>query len=160
MNAFRRLDGQLKSKLMTLMGQKNQLTQETEMLETVLKEVEKAVRFCQVVGFTHNEVQENRFRERICVPITSENLSSSSSSRVLSSIVPLSEIAGFTPVLLQLLALHFSTLLESGYPPSNQLFFPSSRSSTVVLAVFCHSLQDPEQPSKHYHHSSAHVHTI
>ncbi|XP_076804161.1 E3 ubiquitin-protein ligase TRIM37-like isoform X1 [Clavelina lepadiformis] len=35
-----RLDGQLKNKLITLMGQKNQLTQETEMLESVLKEVE------------------------------------------------------------------------------------------------------------------------
>nr|NP_001071893.1 zinc finger protein [Ciona intestinalis]BAE93271.1 zinc finger protein [Ciona intestinalis] len=35
-----RLDGQLKNKLITLMGQKNQLTQETEMLESVLKEVQ------------------------------------------------------------------------------------------------------------------------
>ena len=37
----------------------------------------------------------------------------------------------------------------------------SSRSSSVVLAFSCHSLQDSEQPSKHYRHpSSAHVHTI
>nr|CAB3267241.1 ZF(Bbox/RING)-2 zinc finger protein [Phallusia mammillata] len=41
-----RLDGQLKSKLITLMGQKNQLTQETEMLESVLKEVEHQMGAC------------------------------------------------------------------------------------------------------------------
>lgn len=35
-----RLDSQLQSKLVTLMGQKNQLSQETEMLENVLQEVD------------------------------------------------------------------------------------------------------------------------
>ncbi|KAI8502867.1 Tripartite motif containing 37 [Branchiostoma belcheri] len=35
-----RLDAQLKSKLITLMGQKNSLTQETELLESLLQEVE------------------------------------------------------------------------------------------------------------------------
>lgn len=35
-----RLDSQLQSKLITLMGQKNQLSQETEMLENVLQEVD------------------------------------------------------------------------------------------------------------------------
>ena len=37
----------------------------------------------------------------------------------LSGIVPLAEIVGFTPFLLQLLALRLSTLLASGHPPSS-----------------------------------------
>lgn len=36
-----RLDSQLKAKLITLMGQKNVLTQETEQLETILQEVDQ-----------------------------------------------------------------------------------------------------------------------
>ena len=85
----------------------------------------------------------------------------------LSGVVPLTEMAGFTPFLLQLLALSPSTCLVSGHPPSSNRSslspYPlaSSRSSSVVLAFSCHSLQDSEQPSKHYcHPSSAHVHTI
>ena len=84
----------------------------------------------------------------------------------LSGVVPLTEMAGFTPFLLQLLALRPSTCLISGHPPSsNQSSLTPlplvSRSSSVVLAFSCHSLQDSEQPSKHYRHpSSAHVHTI
>ena len=85
----------------------------------------------------------------------------------LSSVVPLAEMAGFTPLLLQLLTLRPSTCLVSGHPPSSNqsslssLSLASSRSSSVVLAFSCHSLQDSEQPSKHYRHpSSAHVHTI
>ena len=63
----------------------------------------------------------------------------------LSDIVPLAEIAGFTPFLLQLLALHPSTCLVSGHPPSNQsslspLPLASIRSSLVILAFSCHSL--------------------
>ena len=62
------------------------------------------------------------------------NLSSSSYS-VLSGVVPLVEIAGFTPFLLQLLALRLSTRLVSEHlPASNQsslspLPFASFRSS-------------------------------
>ncbi|XP_078729954.1 E3 ubiquitin-protein ligase TRIM37 isoform X1 [Lampetra fluviatilis] len=41
-----RLDTQLKSKLLTLMGQKNSLTKETELLESLLQEVEHQVRSC------------------------------------------------------------------------------------------------------------------
>ncbi|XP_006819993.1 E3 ubiquitin-protein ligase TRIM37 [Saccoglossus kowalevskii] len=41
-----RLETQLKSKLITLMGQKNQLTQETELLESLLQEVEHQLRSC------------------------------------------------------------------------------------------------------------------
>ncbi|XP_035691993.1 E3 ubiquitin-protein ligase TRIM37-like isoform X1 [Branchiostoma floridae] len=41
-----RLDAQLKSKLITLMGQKNSLTQETELLESLLQEVEHQLRSC------------------------------------------------------------------------------------------------------------------
>uniref|UniRef100_A0A8C4QQI0 Tripartite motif containing 37 n=1 Tax=Eptatretus burgeri TaxID=7764 RepID=A0A8C4QQI0_EPTBU len=41
-----RLDSQLKSKLLTLMGQKHSLTQETELLETLLQEVEHQLRSC------------------------------------------------------------------------------------------------------------------
>ena len=85
----------------------------------------------------------------------------------LSGVVPLTEMAGFTPFLLQLLVLRPSTCLVSGRPPSSNQSslspspLASSRSSLVVLAFSCHSLQDPEQPSKHYRHpSSAHVHTI
>ena len=84
----------------------------------------------------------------------------------LSSVVPLTEVAGFTPFLLQLLALRPSTCLISGHPPSSNqsslspLPLAFSKSS-VVLAFSCHSLQDSEQLSKHYRHpSSAHVHTI
>ena len=69
--------------------------------------------------------------------------------------------------LLQLLALRPSTCLVSGHPLfSNQSsLFPlplaSSRSSLIILAFSCHSLQDLEKPSKHYRHpSSVHVHTI
>ncbi|XP_045119066.1 E3 ubiquitin-protein ligase TRIM37-like isoform X4 [Portunus trituberculatus] len=41
-----RLDSQLKSKLLTLMGQKNSLTQETEQLETLLQEIEHQLHTC------------------------------------------------------------------------------------------------------------------
>ncbi|XP_064620153.1 E3 ubiquitin-protein ligase TRIM37-like isoform X2 [Lineus longissimus] len=41
-----RLESQLKSKLLTLMGQRNQLTQETELLESLLQEVELQLRSC------------------------------------------------------------------------------------------------------------------
>ncbi|XP_027766343.1 E3 ubiquitin-protein ligase TRIM37-like, partial [Empidonax traillii] len=41
-----RLDTQLKNKLITLMGQKTSLTQETELLETLLQEVEHQLRSC------------------------------------------------------------------------------------------------------------------
>eukprot|EP00794_Sanderia_malayensis_P014324 gene14324-15813_t len=41
-----RLDTQLKSKLLTLMGQKNALTQETELLESLLQEVEHQLHVC------------------------------------------------------------------------------------------------------------------
>ena len=73
----------------------------------------------------------------------------------LFGVVPLTEMAGFTPFLLQLLALGPSTCLVSRHPPSSNqsslspLPLASSRSSSVVLAFSCHSLQDPEQPSKH-----------
>ena len=57
--------------------------------------------------------------------------------------IPLAEMAGFTPFLLQLLALHLSTCLVSGHPPSNQsslspLPLASSRLSSVVLSLFTH----------------------
>ena len=84
----------------------------------------------------------------------------------LSGIVPLAEMAGFSSLFLPLLALRLTTLLNSGHPPSsNQSLSPSplgsSRSSLVFFAFACHSLQDPEKPSKHCRHpSSAHVHTI
>ena len=85
----------------------------------------------------------------------------------LFGVVPLAEMAGFTPFLLQLLALRLSTSLVSGHPSfSNQsslspIPLASFRSSSVVLAFSSHSLQDPEQPLKHYRYpSSAHVHTI
>uniref|UniRef100_A0A672M0J5 Tripartite motif containing 37 n=1 Tax=Sinocyclocheilus grahami TaxID=75366 RepID=A0A672M0J5_SINGR len=41
-----RLDNQLKNKLITLMGQKTSLTQETELLESLLQEVEHQLRLC------------------------------------------------------------------------------------------------------------------
>lgn len=41
-----RLDSQLKAKLLTLMGQKNSLTLETEHLETMLQEVEHQLHTC------------------------------------------------------------------------------------------------------------------
>ncbi|XP_020707775.2 uncharacterized protein LOC105685580 isoform X2 [Athalia rosae] len=41
-----RLDSQLKAKLLTLMGQKNSLTQETEQLEALLQEVEHQLHAC------------------------------------------------------------------------------------------------------------------
>ncbi|XP_077995341.1 E3 ubiquitin-protein ligase TRIM37-like [Glandiceps talaboti] len=41
-----RLETQLKSKLITLMGQKNQLNHETELLESLLQEVEHQLRSC------------------------------------------------------------------------------------------------------------------
>ncbi|XP_068216903.1 E3 ubiquitin-protein ligase TRIM37-like isoform X2 [Palaemon carinicauda] len=41
-----RLDSQLKSKLLTLMGQKNSLTQETEQLESLLQEIEHQLHTC------------------------------------------------------------------------------------------------------------------
>lgn len=41
-----RLDTQLKNKLLTLMGQKNALTQETELLESLLQEVEHQLKVC------------------------------------------------------------------------------------------------------------------
>ena len=85
----------------------------------------------------------------------------------LSGVFPLAEMAGFTPFLLQFLALRPSTCLVSEHPPSSNqsslspLPLASSRSSSVVLAFSCQSLQDSEQPSKHYRHpSSVHVHTI
>ena len=68
----------------------------------------------------------------------------------LSGVVPLTEMAGFTPFLLQLLALRPSTCLVSGHPPSSNqsslspLPLASSRSSSVVLAFSCHSLQDSD----------------
>ena len=70
----------------------------------------------------------------------------------LSGVVPLAVVAGFIPFLLLLVALRLSTCLVSGHPPfSNQsslsLSLVSSRSSSVVLAFSCHSLQDPAQPS-------------
>ena len=85
----------------------------------------------------------------------------------LSGVVPLAEMARFTPFLLQLLALRHSTLLDAGHlSSSNQSSLSppplaSPRSSSVVLAFSCQSLQDPEQTSKHYRHpSSVHVNTI
>ena len=41
-----RLDSQLKAKLLTLMGQKNSLTLETEQLETMLQDVERQLNIC------------------------------------------------------------------------------------------------------------------
>jgi tripartite motif-containing protein 37 len=41
-----RLDSQLKAKLLTLMGQKNSLTQETEQLEALLQEIEHQLHSC------------------------------------------------------------------------------------------------------------------
>ncbi|XP_013393749.1 E3 ubiquitin-protein ligase TRIM37 [Lingula anatina] len=41
-----RLESQLKSKLLTLMGQRNQLTQETEMMESVIQEIEHQLHLC------------------------------------------------------------------------------------------------------------------
>lgn len=41
-----RLDSQLKSKLMTLMGQKHSLTVETEQLEALLQEIEHQLHCC------------------------------------------------------------------------------------------------------------------
>ena len=61
----------------------------------------------------------------------------------LSGVVPFAEMAGFTPFLLQLLALRPSTCLVSGHPPSlNQsslspLPLASSKSSSVVPAFSC-----------------------
>ena len=85
----------------------------------------------------------------------------------LSGVFPLTEMAGFTPFLLQFLALRPSTCLVSEHPPpSNQpslspLPLASFRSSSVVLAFSCQSLQDSEQPSKHYRHPSlVHVSTV
>ena len=82
----------------------------------------------------------------------------SSSYSFFSDVLPLAKIAGFTLFLLQSLALHLSTLLDSGLfkPPSSSnqsslslLPLAPSRSHLIVLAFSCHSLQDPEQPSKH-----------
>ena len=62
-------------------------------------------------------------------------------------------MAGFTPFLLQLLALCLSTCRVSGHlsssnqSPLSPLPLASSRSSSVALAFSCHSLQDSEQPS-------------
>ena len=81
----------------------------------------------------------------------------------LSGVVPLAEIAEFAPFPLQLVALRLSTCLVSWHLPSSNQFFlsPLSLASAVVLAFSSHSLQDPEQPSKHYcHPSSAHAHII
>ena len=75
-----------------------------------------------------------------------------------SDVVPLAEMAGFTPFLLRLLALSLFTCQDSGHPPSSNqsslspLPLASSRFSSVVLAFSCHSLQDPDQTSKHYSH--------
>lgn len=41
-----KLDSQLKCKLLTLMGQKNSLTQETEQLESLLQEIEHQLHSC------------------------------------------------------------------------------------------------------------------
>ena len=41
-----RLDSQLKSKIVTLMGQKDSLTQETEQLETLLHQIEQQLHTC------------------------------------------------------------------------------------------------------------------
>ena len=41
-----RLDSQLKSKIVTLMGQKDSLTQETEQLETLLHQIEQQLHSC------------------------------------------------------------------------------------------------------------------
>ena len=41
-----RLDSQLKSKIVTLMEQKNSLTQETEQLETLLHQIEQQLHSC------------------------------------------------------------------------------------------------------------------
>ena len=55
-------------------------------------------------------------------------------------------------------SLHFARFRASSFRP---IFSISSSKSSAVPAFSCHSLQDPEQPSKHYRHfSSAHVHTI
>ena len=66
----------------------------------------------------------------------------------LSGVFPLAEMAGFTPFLLLFLALRPSTCLVSEHPPSSNqsslspLPLASSRSSSVVLAFSCQSLQD------------------
>ena len=74
------------------------------------------------------------------------------------------EMAAFTPFFLQLLSLCLSTCLDSGHPPSSNQSSLSSpplascRFFLMVLACSCHTLQDPEQSSKHYRHpSSAHA---
>ena len=60
----------------------------------------------------------------------------------LSGVVLLTEMAGFTPFLLQLLALRSSTCLVSGHPPSSNqsslspLPLASSRSPSVGKALF------------------------
>ena len=74
-------------------------------------------------------------------------------------------MAGFTTFFLQLLTLCLPICLDLRHPPSSNQSslsppsLASSRFSLVVLTFYCHSLQDPEQPSKHFYHpSSAHVH--
>ena len=74
----------------------------------------------------------------------------------LSGMVPLAEMARFTPFLLQLLALRLSTCLDSGHPPSSNQsslsppLLASSRFSLIILAFYRHSLQKPEQPSRKF----------
>ena len=66
--------------------------------------------------------------------------------QILSSVVPLAEMAGFTPFLLQLLALRLCTLLDLKHPPSSNQSslspppLASFRSFLVLLAFYCHSL--------------------
>ena len=67
----------------------------------------------------------------------------------LSSVVPLTEMAGFTPFLLQLLALRPSTCLVSGHPPSSNQSslspLPSLlRSSSLSLATHFKIQSNPQ----------------
>ena len=91
-----------------------------------------------------------KYFERIQVLLLEKLLENNKSEVVmvvihfLSGIVPIAEMARFTPYLLKLLAICLSTLLDSGHPPSsNSIFSVSSatcfsRSSSVVLAFSCH----------------------
>ena len=55
-------------------------------------------------------------------------------NQFLSGVFPLAEMAGFTPFLLQFLALRPSTYLVSEHPPSsNQLSLSPNQLSSVVL---------------------------
>ncbi|XP_015929629.1 E3 ubiquitin-protein ligase TRIM37 [Parasteatoda tepidariorum] len=67
-----RLDAQLKSKLLTLMAQKNSLSQETEQLESVLKSVEQQLNTCckSELILLSNELLQN-MTEIQCKPMAS-----------------------------------------------------------------------------------------